>query len=164
MTAMPDLFLTADPFELHCVFPILRREKISVQLFEIKGNPVAMERPVTFTRGGKSMTFTPARSRNWKNHVALSVMGQRPIKCPAPYTVIIKFICDPNLAKTDGGYPVAPKHGDLDNLAKSILDALFGPKDKLFQDDREIVNLITYKRFPEVGGTIGVKIWIVDEK
>lgn len=58
------------------------------------------------------------------------------------------------MARTDAIYPTA--RPDLDNLAKSILDACNGV---IYKDDAQIVDLITHKRYddsPRVEVTIQI--------
>lgn len=153
------LFKSTDPFELTCVLPILNLPGATVEFFEVKGRPVPMDRPRIISRGGKAWAFTPKESKNWKESVLWQVAAQRPKELRPPFMVIMKFVCDPNIA-ADDDFPVAPRHGDLDNLAKSVLDALFG-RSKVFADDRFITDMVLYKRLPEVGEDAGVKIWVV---
>jgi Holliday junction resolvase RusA-like endonuclease len=148
-----------DWFEQNCVYPLIRAARGPLQVFEVRGRPMPQERPRVCSKGGKSWAFTPRTSKDYKDKVYWSVAGSRPVKFEPPYTVVLKFICDPSMAD-DLDYPLSPRHGDVDNLAKSILDAIFG-RNKIFSDDRYIIDLISYKRLPEVGEEPCVKIILI---
>ena len=153
------LHTSLDTFEKNCVYPLIRSVMGPVQVFTVEGRPMPQERPRVCSKGGKAWAYTPASSKAFKEKVYWSVAGARPVRFEPPYSVIIKFICDPDL-EFQYDYPLSPKHGDLDNLAKSVLDALFG-KNKIFSDDRYIKDLILYKRLPEVNEKPGAKIIII---
>lgn len=148
-----------DWFEKHSVLPLIQAATGSIQVFEVKGRPMPQERPRVCVKGGKAWGYTPSSSKTFKEKVYWSVVGARPIKWEPPYTVILKFICDPEL-EPHYKYPMSTKHGDLDNLAKSVLDALFG-KNKIFSDDRFIKDLVLYKRLPEINEEPCVKIILI---
>jgi Holliday junction resolvase RusA-like endonuclease len=149
---------TQDAFEVTAIRPLIRAAIGHHQVFTVLGRPMPQERPRVMQKGGKAWTFTPAASKNYKEKVYWSVAGAKPVKWEPPYTVIIKFICEPT--EKDVDYPFSPIHGDLDNLEKSVLDAIFG-KTKIFSDDRYIKDLISYKRLPELGEVPCAKIILI---
>ena len=94
--------------------------------FEIDCNPLPKERPRTIRRRGKSITFTPKRTKEYEAYVALlarQAMGSRE---PEKGLVAVRFVC----------YR-ARRNADLDNIAKGIGDSLQGV---VFKNDNQIVD------------------------
>ena len=67
----------------------------------------------------------------------------------------IEFVCKP-IAKSKYTTP----SGDLDNLAKPLMDVL--TKSGWYGDDRQIVNLALTKRFPESGESPHIKFKLTE--
>lgn len=144
--------------------------KVQHFFFEGKPIPLARQRSALIKPAfGKQriVAFSPKQNTDTKNKIYSACLTAKPIRFEPPYTVAIKFICEP-LKTVKEEYPVGATHGDLDNLEKLILDSLFfdtGPKCKrgipLYQDDRHIINCVKFKRLPSAGEKPGIHFWMV---
>lgn len=123
-------------------------------VFEIPGEPIAQGRPRATSAGGRVRMYDPAKSRRYKDLVkgtaaqyappeplegALGVELKiyRPI--PASYSKKEKARC-----KEGKRRPVVKS--DLDNYAKSILDAMNG---LVYKDDSQVVDLKLSKHYSD---------------
>jgi len=52
-------------------------------------------------------------------------------------------------------WPVAKRHGDIDNLEKTVLDAING-----FVGDERVVSVTTKKAFNDAGEPASVMVWV----
>lgn len=160
----PDFDLTGDYSEDVVLSAMLSKPKASVQYFWIPGEPIPNARARTVCKHGKTWSFTPKTTIHAKNRIYAAVMNQGPVRFPPPFSVAIKFICQ-RLKTIYEQYPVAPSHGDCDNLQKLCLDALFSDKKTMppfpFPDDRYITDCFTFKRFPNPGEEPGIKLWLI---
>ena len=95
--------------------------------FEIDCNPLPKERPRVIRRKGKSITFTPKRTKEYEAYVALlarQAMGGR-----EPETGLVALRCV---------FYRARRTADLTNLCKSPEDAMQGI---VFKNDNQVVDL-----------------------
>lgn len=102
-----------------------------------------------FTRAG--IAYDPPESRKYKANLAQLILSQ--INSPALFTgaVHVRIVVYRNFKKA-----TVPKFGDIDNLAKIILDAIT-MSGAVWKDDRQITDLhITKATAPEPR----VEIWI----
>ena len=118
--------------------------------FEVIGTPVAKGRP----RLGKFGTYTPSKTINYENLVKISYLNVQDDKL---YDKAIKIeiwaIFEPTKTERKSkkkytellGQPYTKKP-DIDNIAKSILDAL---NDVAYDDDSHIAELIVHKLYGE---------------
>lgn len=122
--------------------------------FIIYGEPTAKGRPRFSTRGGFVRSYTPEKTLNYENLIRFS------------YDQIEdKEILEGELKAVIKGYFTIPKSTskkkyrmmlneeirptkkpDLDNLAKTILDALNG---RAFKDDSQVVSLLVEKYYSD---------------
>ena len=161
-----------DFFEESVVCNLLTAPEAKVQHFFFEGKPIPLARQrsaVIKTAFGKPrvVAFSPKQNTFQKDKIYYACLNQKPIRFDPPYTIAIKFVCEP-LKTAREPFPISPTHGDLDNLCKLVLDSLFfniGPKCKksipVYQDDRHIVNIIAYKRLPKSGEKPGIHFWMV---
>lgn len=101
--------------------------------FMVYGQPIPKARARTVLRGGKVMTFTPAKTRSWETLVALEANRyvHKLLEGPVALTVNF-FLVKPRSTKRK--WPTV--RPDLDNLLKSVKDALCG---RVFRDDAQVV-------------------------
>jgi len=119
--------------------------------FTVPGPPVPKARPrVTVTGRG---TFTPKKTKDYQELVAMAAM------------VAYKKSTEPFPWPLDAGYRVdcvfyfkGIPTKDLDNLAKSIFDALEGV---LYTNDRQIMEAHLYKRLKAAEDKAVVRIWVI---
>ena len=132
--------------------------------FEVIGTPVAKGRP----RLGRFGTYTPSKTINYENLVKISYLNTTNDKL---YDKAIKIeiwaIFEPTKAERKSkkkyaeliGQPYT-KRPDIDNIAKSILDAL---NDVAYDDDSHIAELIVHKLYGEQAKAI-ISIEEIKEK
>lgn len=140
--------------------------------FEFQGEPVAKGRPKISMRGNFASAYTPKKTRVAESWIKLQAQQQlpkdfQPIK--TPIVIMLYFTRkwpkafylknqEKQTKKRNGKYPdVKP---DLDNLIKTILDAMNG---LVFEDDRQIISLYAEKRYGDNPYTIA-KIVSMEEK
>jgi len=131
--------------------------------FEFIGEPVAKGRPKICARGGFARAYTPAKTRNAEAWIKMQTTNQLPkgftiLQGPLVARIYFirkypKFLCLKNpqkqTEKRKGKYPITKP--DLDNLIKTILDAMNG---LVFEDDNQIVALYAEKKYGEEGKTV----------
>jgi Holliday junction resolvase RusA-like endonuclease len=101
--------------------------------FEVAGEPVPKARPRVGRRGGR----TPERTRSWEETVgwaAKQAYKGEPVSCEVAVSAVF--------------HTRRTRPGDLDNLLKSVLDALNG----IVWDDDIRVSKIIARREPTSGG------------
>lgn len=159
--------LTGDYFEDVVLDNLLNWPGAKVQHFFFKGRPVPLARQRSAaikTLSGKyrAIAFSPKQNVTEKNRLYCACLNSQPIKFEPPYTVAIKFICEP-LKSVREQYPVSMSHGDADNLLKLIFDSLFDEKKfpTIYRDDRHIINCLLFKRLPKESEIPGIHFWMV---
>lgn len=119
-----------------------RQRNLTELSFEIGGDPVPKARP-RMTKTGH--VYTPAKSRAWEIAVRVIAVEQLATIITEPCTGALRIDLCFYLRR---GKTVKREHPsvkpDLDNLAKSVLDALNGV---LYVDDAQIVELFVRKRY-----------------
>jgi Holliday junction resolvase RusA-like endonuclease len=118
--------------------------------FEVIGTPIAKGRP----RLGRWGTYTPERTANYENLVKISYLNQCNYKfVDKPLKMEIWAYFEPTKTEKKSKKKYASligqayiKKPDLDNIAKSICDAL---NDVAYEDDSQIVVLIIHKLYAE---------------
>ena len=118
--------------------------------FEVIGTPIAKGRP----RLGKFGTYTPIKTVNYENLVKISYLNATSDKLHStPLKIEIWAIFEPTKAekKSKKKYDKLlgqsyTKKPDIDNIAKSILDAL---NDVAYDDDSNVAELIVHKLYGE---------------
>jgi Holliday junction resolvase RusA-like endonuclease len=161
--------ISGDFFE-DVVLDSLLRGASAVQHFFFVGRPVPLARQRSAVIDGKDgkqrvIAFSPKSNVFNKNRIYAACLAAAPVRWPPPYTIAIKFICEP-LKTVKEEYPTSPSHGDTDNMTKLILDALFFDKNPkrvipVFQDDRHIINTVILKRLPRAGEVSGIHFWMI---
>lgn len=117
--------------------------------FEVKGTPVAKGRP----RLGKYGTYTPQKTKNYEELIKLSFankypkftpfMGELGVKIDAIFEVPKSYSQKKKVMLIHTGYTHRP---DVDNLTKSVLDALNG---LAYKDDAQVCSLHFDKYYGE---------------
>lgn len=121
-------------------------------MFEILGKPVGKGRP----RFGNGFTYTPKKTVEFENLVRLAWMNEHHEKLEGDIAVEIearfpipKSVSKKKRAELDGmPYPHKP---DVDNICKTILDALNGIA---YDDDAQVTYVTVYKAYAETPKTI----------
>lgn len=96
----------------------------------VDGEPVAKERPRTFIApGGKARTITPAKTQAAETTIATKAKLAYPHDEPTtnPVAIALRFYCGPK-----------QRAKDVDNLSKTVLDAL---NKIIWKDDKQVLEL-----------------------
>jgi Holliday junction resolvase RusA-like endonuclease len=114
-------------------------------------------------------TYTPATTVNWEQTIvwqAKQAMAWVAVNYPDEAAAMpfakriladIRFnVVKPKSAPKSVDFPLKAQPGDIDNLAKSVLDAL--QLSGTIVDDKTVTDLNTSKRFVEQGHPEGVEI------
>ncbi len=117
--------------------------------FEVLGAPVGKARP----RVTKWGTYTPKKTVNYENLVKFSYLqkygGRDPLEGYLRLTIrfympIVKSTSKKNRALMLEGKILPDKMPDIDNMVKSIADALNGIA---YEDDKQVIELHAYKYY-----------------
>lgn len=125
--------------------------------FVVPGDPVAKGRPRARVMGGFAKFYTPAKTKEYEEKVALwanrAMNGSAPLEGPVSVVLIEIFQFPKSRTKRDreamrrGEIPCL-KNVDVDNVAKAVLDGINGVA---FVDDKQITRLVCEKRWGDVG-------------
>ncbi|WP_205272537.1 RusA family crossover junction endodeoxyribonuclease [Lactococcus taiwanensis] len=118
-------------------------------------NPMASPRPRFSSRGGFVKSYMPKEYMNWKKQflLAWSVYQAEKIEQGIPLIVTLTFYIQPpsafskvkkNASVLDSESMPVIKKPDIDNLQKSVLDALNG---YAWHDDNQISDIYARKRY-----------------
>jgi Holliday junction resolvase RusA-like endonuclease len=131
--------------------------------FVVRGIPKAQPRPKAYVRTGRASVYDPGTADSWKHCVVIAGSTVRPA-VPIPSDVRVFLLVDlprPKrlLRKMDpeGAVP-CPCKPDIDNLAKSTLDAM--TDDGWWVDDAQITDLRVVKRYHGKSGHPGATITV----
>ena len=121
--------------------------------FTIPGLPIAKGRPRFTTKGGFGRTYTPVKTVNAENVVAMyaQMALKRPLAGAIRLEVITIHPVPKSWPKADKAEALADRirpttKPDADNLGKLVLDALNGVG---YADDKQVVELIVLKFYGE---------------
>jgi len=118
-------------------------------------SPVQKARPRFFAKGSFRGAYTPKKTREFETKLALLAQEQHvgPPLIP-PLKVKTEFVVKRPITVKRTVLSVKP---DLDNLIKSLFDALNGI---VWMDDVQIVELVSLKRYTEKQERPHIKLWI----
>ena len=121
----------------------------------VQGKPVAKERPRATVRGGYAVVYTPKNTVQFEKYVKLVASDYAPLKLltGALDLRLDFYVQRPQSLPVSVDYMV--KRPDVDNLAKSVMDALEGV---LYEHDAQVFVLAVTKAY----GTPRVEIKIVE--
>lgn len=114
--------------------------------FEVKGKPVPKSRPRFVSKGKRRFAYTPKKVKDWEGLVTEEARRyfERPFDWPVVVSMVFYFE-RPRSRRLDFWVSTTP---DLDNLEKSVLDALNGVA---YTDDRLVVAKSSSKRYVQGG-------------
>lgn len=132
--------------------------------FEIPGVPVAKGRPRFARVGAHVRTFTPQKTQRYEDTVRMMAQAAGVPFREGPVSLSIHAVwpmkgtplkkgCRPSVPKTS--------RPDVDNIAKTICDALNGIA---WKDDSQVVSLVCTKRHAAQYETAVTKVYISDFK
>ena len=110
--------------------------------FEVVGQPVPKSRARVVTKGKRRFAYTPKKVREWESCVKEEATKhfERPFDWPVMLTLTF-YLPRPKSRRHDFWVPTTP---DLDNLEKSVMDALNGVA---YTDDKLVVAKSSSKRY-----------------
>jgi Holliday junction resolvase RusA-like endonuclease len=110
--------------------------------FEVEGRPVPKARARVVTRGKRRFAFTPKKVKEWETVVKEEAEKhfERPFAWPVVVSLIF-YMPRPKSRRLDFWVTTTP---DLDNLEKSVLDAL---NEVAYDDDKLVVAKSSSKRY-----------------
>ena len=100
--------------------------------------------------------YFPASYTAHKNAIAAALVKVKPPPLTGELGVVLEFVCKPMKASK-----FTTPMGDVDNLAKPILDVL--TQQGWYADDRQITELLVTKRFPATGETPHIRFRITEK-
>ena len=133
--------------------------------------PRQKQRPRFSHRGGKTRTYTPKQTKDFEAKLKSLAMQDlpenwKPLKGDVKLTIRLKFEVPVSWSKEkkekalNGEIKPNKKNGDIDNLAKSVLDSLNGV---IYEDDHQ-VNELEISKFYSETNEIAVHIFYEDEE
>ena len=115
--------------------------------FKVEGKAVPKARARVVTKGKRRFAFTPKKVKEWEESVQEEASKHFEAAFDWPVVVSLVFYMPrPKSRRLDFWVPTTP---DLDNLEKSVLDALNGVA---YTDDRLVVAKSSSKRYAGPGG------------
>ena len=128
---------------------------MSIIKFTIVGKPVAKGRPRFYRRGSFVQTYTPKETVSWENWVKLEAVKYRPsdlIEGPIRMNLEFMLLRPKSLPKKVIFHIKKP---DVDNLSKSIKDALEGI---IYKNDSQVYQLVCRKVYSVTECGVSVEI------
>jgi Holliday junction resolvase RusA-like endonuclease len=114
--------------------------------FTVPGPPVAKARARVVLNCGKVRAFTPAKTASYENLVRMAFADKYPGFIPREgavrLTIHAAFQITAEAKKSHA--LLVTKRPDIDNCAKSVMDALNG---LAWRDDAQVTDLTVYKRY-----------------
>ena len=125
--------------------------------FEVDGDPVPKSRPRFARRGQFVQTYTDAKTIDYETHVAIrarhAIGASEPFKGALTVFLYLRYTVPASYTKKRKEACLAglefPKRIDLDNVYKSITDAMNGI---VYLDDSQIVEAHIKKVYAETAG------------
>ena len=128
-----------------------------VVTFTVDGDPVPKGRPRFARRGQFVQTYTDSKTIEYETHVALkarqAIGATKPLEGALNVFLYLRYAVPPSYSKKRKKACLAgqeyPKRIDLDNVYKSITDAMNGI---VYLDDSQIVEAHIRKVYDEIAG------------
>ena len=130
--------------------------------FIVPGKPQGKGRPRVTVRGGYGHAYTPKRTREYEEAVrqefflAGGILLEGPVRATViAFYPIPKHAHGDKRADMEAGKILPERKPDLDNIVKTILDALNGTA---FRDDSSVVEIWSWKRYTASEGYVKVML------
>ena len=125
--------------------------------FEVDGDPVPKSRPRFARRGNFVQTYTDAKTIDYETHVAMkarqAIGASEPLQGALTVFLYLRYLIPPSYSKKRKEACLRgveyPKKIDIDNVYKSITDAMNGI---VYTDDSQIVEAHIKKVYAETAG------------
>lgn len=160
--------------QIEPVAGFMRAEHAIFFSFRVVGTPKPKARPRFRRTANFVQTYTPETTVNWEQTIVAQVQQQMATlyaMLPSEYLdgafpfkgrigADIRVNCiRPKSAPKSVVYPMKAQPGDIDNLAKSVLDAL--QLAGVIEDDKTVTDLTAYKRFADDEHPEGVEVDLI---
>jgi len=106
----------------------------------VEGKPVPKARPRVVRKGGRTWSFTPKKTKDWEKKIAEEARNHFEEPFCIPVRLSLTFYL--KTPKSREGQIYVQTIPDLDNLEKSVLDALNGIA---YDDDKRVVSKTSEK-------------------
>jgi crossover junction endodeoxyribonuclease RusA len=130
-----------------------------VVTFNVVGTPSTQGSMRAFMAGGKPVVAQGgsaagrAALRSWREAVAAEARavfaGAEVLRCPVQVRLNFRLLRPASAPKTKRTYPVNARSGDVDKLARAVLDAITGV---LVADDSQVIGLVVSKDWGDPPG------------
>ena len=128
-----------------------------VVTFEVEGNPIPKSRPRFARRGQFVQTYTDAKTIDYETHVAMkarqAIGASEPLQGALTVFLYLRYAVPASYSKKRKEACLRgveyPKKIDIDNVYKSITDAMNGI---VYTDDSQIVEAHITKVYAETAG------------
>ena len=128
-----------------------------VVTFEVEGNPIPKSRPRFARRGQFVQTYTDVKTIDYETHVAMkarqAIGASEPLQGALTVFLYLRYAVPPSYSKKRKEACLRgveyPKKIDIDNVYKSITDAMNGI---VYTDDSQIVEAHITKVYAETAG------------
>ncbi|CAB4128235.1 Crossover junction endodeoxyribonuclease, RusA-like [uncultured Caudovirales phage] len=125
--------------------------------FEVEGDPVPKSRPRFARRGNFVQTYTDAKTIDYETHVAMkarqAIGASEPLQGALTVFLYLRYLIPASYSKKRKEACLRgveyPKKIDIDNVYKSITDAMNGI---VYTDDSQIVEAHIKKVYAETAG------------
>jgi Holliday junction resolvase RusA-like endonuclease len=125
-------------------------------ILTFKGQPVAKGRPVFSMHAGYPVAYTPAKTRAAEHDIKLQAVSQLPTgfkPLSGPISITIDFFMKrPKSLRKDVKHHI--KKPDLENMAKTILDAL---NRIAYMDDSQVISMTCTKSYATPGTVVMIE-------
>ena len=127
-------------------------------MYTVYGEAVGKQRPRFVRRGNHVSTYTPEKTKTYEDEIrymAKCAMGASPpLETPVTVAIYIRIEIPKSFSKQKRkdaleGILKPMRKPDIDNIAKSHLDAIQGGV--IILDDKQVVNLHVTKVYAEIG-------------
>ena len=127
-------------------------------MYTVYGEAIGKQRPRFVRRGNHVSTYTPEKTKTYEDEIrymAKCAMGASPpLETPVTVAIYIRVEIPKSFSKQKRkdaleGILKPTKKPDIDNIAKSHLDAIQGGV--IILDDKQVVNLHVTKVYAEIG-------------
>ena len=127
-------------------------------MYTVYGEAVGKQRPRFVRRGNHVSTYTPEKTKTYEDEIrymAKCAMGASPpLETPVTVAIYIRIEIPKSFSKQKRkdaleGILKPMRKPDIDNIAKSHLDAIQGGV--IILDDKQVVNLHVTKVWSEIG-------------
>ena len=120
--------------------------------FFVRGQPITQGSMRAFVvKGRPIITSANKNLKDWRTLVALQAQTEATMECPldGPISMALEFYMPrPKSLKKGVSYPIKARSGDIDKLARAVLDALTSI---FYTDDSQVVDLSVNKYWAMTG-------------